>query len=258
MGGSYPSTGRENSHREARVTCPTPVYLLHRTEKRLMVLPCKRRSCPVCGPGRWKPYQQAKYMSGVDDVPIEQLKVLTLTAPGADELPDWRAIDAWNQGATDRWEKFIRLLSKEYPGAEIEYWRVWEYQRRGALHVHAILRGLRWIHLQALHRIAKQAGWGDRLRVENVRKECGGHRGLLGYMTKYLLKGIDTWRVSRHMITCSRAWPRGWTRPGPRVPLDEWMWVSPQAVTGWLNGWVLLEGRPGARVDIMGPPGEIT
>lgn len=254
--------GLENSHREskvrviARVECPSPVYIMHESKALLAVLPCKRRRCPVCGPGRWKPYQQARYMSGLEKVRPDLLKVFTLTAPGSDKLPGPREIYLWNEQAGECWERFVRLLRAEYPQTEIELWKVWEHQERGALHCHGILRGLRWIPMETFRAIAVAAGFGPRIQLERCKVERGGVRGLLGYFSKYLLKAVNEWRYKRHVITASHGWAIDWRRRNEEKRASEWVWLSARDAGPLLAYYVPVDTWQGGRVDVLGPPGE--
>jgi hypothetical protein len=257
-GDRFPCTGVENSHqrREGRVVCPTPIYMLHTIEKRLLVLPCKQRKCPVCGPQRWKPYQQARYMSGLDKVNPDLLKVFTLTAPGADKLPGPREVYEWNEQAGECWERFVRLLRAEFPGSEIEVWKVWEHQRktRAALHCHGIIRGLRWIPMETLRGIAVAAGFGPRIQLERCKVEKGGVRGLLGYFSKYLLKAVEEWASVKHVITSSRGWAIDWKQRNQEKRASEWIWISERDAIPFLKTYVAYETWGDGRADVLGPP----
>jgi hypothetical protein len=213
------------------------------------------RKCPVCGPARWKPYQQAKFMAGTGKVSPELLKVFALTAPGNDQLPGPREIYAWNEEAPERWEKFVRLLRAEFPDKELDVWKVWEKQARGALHVHGAIRGVKWIPMETFRQIAVLAGFGPRVQLEACKVSKGGARGLLGYFSKYLLKAVDGWSSVSHVITSSRGWAIDWKRQRREKKESSWIWVSERDALPLSTYWVVVDCREGSRVDILGPPG---
>jgi hypothetical protein len=194
-------------------------------------------------------------MAGVDGVALDQLKIFTLTAPGKKELGSPEAIRKWNEGAPDRWEEFLRLLRKRYP--KLEAWKVWEFQERGALHAHGLLRGAKWIHMEYLRDCAVRAGFGWRIQLEGVRKECGGLKGLLGYFTGYLLKAVEDWRSHHHVITCTRGWLLVWKRPRARHGESAWFFVSSHEVAALLRTWVPIGERWRNGGQMLGPPSEV-
>ena len=56
----------------------------------------------------WLPRQRRLFLSGFEkDVELNDYKIVTLTAPGAELLPDSEAINKWNLNAV----KYRKLLS---------------------------------------------------------------------------------------------------------------------------------------------------
>jgi len=193
-------------------------------------------------------------MAGTERVAPDQLKVFALTAPGKDQLPGPREVYAWNEQAGEYWERFVRLLRAEYPDKEIDVWKVWENQGRGALHVHGVIRGLKWIPMEVFRRIAVEAGFGPRIQLEACKVSKGGVRGLLGYFSKYLLKAVDEWASVRHVITSSRGWAIDWKRRRKERRASEWIWISERDALPLVTYWVPVDVREGSRVDVLGPP----
>jgi hypothetical protein len=192
-------------------------------------------------------------MSGVEKMPVQILKVFTLTAPGADVLPGPREIREWNEGAPDRWERFVRLLRDTFPNMEIDVWKVWEKQQRGALHAHGLIRGPRFIDMEVFRALAVSAGFGPRVGLEACKVSKGGVRGLLGYFSKYLLKAVEAWRSGSHVITASRGWQIDWKRRSKEKRVSEWAWISERDALPLLNYYVSIDGKDG-RVDVLAPP----
>jgi hypothetical protein len=194
-------------------------------------------------------------MAGVDKVSPELLKVLTLTAPGKDRLPGPKEVRLWNEQAGECWERFVRLVRVAYPEADVELWKVWETQERGALHVHGLIRGVKWFNLKEFGAIVVAAGFGPRFSLEACKVSKGGVRGLLGYFSKYLLKAVDGWEGKNHVITSSRGWAIDWKRRRQEKRESEWIWISARDAVVFVNSWVPVDGRPESRVDVLGPPG---
>lgn len=87
---------------------------------------------------------------------------LTLTAPGADRLPfdpsqcshgpgvacsgsigcrcEPMALARWHHGLGLRWSHFMTEVRRLLPGLDVQFFKTWEEQLRGALHAHAMLR----------------------------------------------------------------------------------------------------------------------
>ena len=168
-------------------------------------LPCKRRRCPHCGPHHWLPRAKASMLAGLKARPSEVLFV-TLTAPGlAGGLTTAEAIEHWNAGAARRWNHFITILRRSFPGAQIEFFRVGELQERGAIHYHNAIAGLQWLPKNVLRRLAVRAGFGPIVDVRTLRSVGGG----CAYFAKYMLKDTDRWPPGQRVWSCSAKWRDG-------------------------------------------------
>jgi len=154
----------------------------------------------------WKRYVQAGMMAGLDGVPQSEILLVTLTAPG--DAVAWE----WNGRIPACWNAFMTYLRRAFPGARISFWKVGELQRRGAVHYHVVLRGLRWLPVEVLRHVAVQVGFGPWVWVRRPRRSLGGVKGLLGYYGKYMVKGTRVWWSRQHVVTHSRDWRTGWVQ----------------------------------------------
>ena len=120
----------------------------------------------------------------------------TLTAPGADVLPWDRSVcshkpdrpcsgkigcrvvasdmAAWNTCAPQAWSWFVTYLRRLLDGHDVQFWKCWETQERGALHAHAIVwaAGVSEQRFRAAWNEAADQSW----RVEHYRFAWGTER----------------------------------------------------------------------------------
>lgn len=163
---------------------------------------CKRRTCPSCGQ-LWAGDQRTRLLANLIEAHGGAVALLTITAPGRDELPYDEAgqlvrdvAEAWNRGAPAQWSRLHRavrqrLARRGMPLPELLAY-VWAYQRRGALHLHLVLsaelerdRIANRLYVRELKRGAA-AEWGFGF-VDLVNGRHGG-RGLAAYLSKYVAK----------------------------------------------------------------------
>lgn len=127
--------------------------------------------------------------------------IATITAPGRDVLPGPEEMHRWNSTAAHRWRRMHRAAAQETRrrcgrNPRLLVW-TWEYQRRGALHKHAVLGvdtavelAAAHVYVAALHRLAGQYGFGfvDRGRRTGGRRclEVIPARRAARYVAKYL------------------------------------------------------------------------
>jgi hypothetical protein len=126
--------------------------------------------------------------------------LVTITAPGADRLPDRRAMVDWNLAAPPRWRRLhsaarSAAIREGLPVTIVA--RTWEYQKRGALHVHVIVGVATALELAGAHayanHLARLRGLHDFGFVDRGRR-TGSRRALevvpaeraARYMAKYL------------------------------------------------------------------------
>lgn len=184
--------------------------------------------------------------SGAQDSPTG-LFFVTLTAPGADVLPwdtsrcshspevactgalgcvaDRESAGRWNATAPQRWSWFIQYLRREIGG--IEFFKTWETQRRGLLHLHGLVRVSRPITRRRMREIvqtcALQWEFGREVDVQHINGANGVEVARkAGYCAKYATKSSDdpatTARIDRdtgeillaqggyRSWSCSRGW----------------------------------------------------
>jgi len=205
---------------DARQICPFPVRLYHSESAKRLVLPCRRRVCPVCGPGYWRPRVLAGLHSGLGSDGAEYLAVL-LTAPGDVTAEDF------NPTVSRRWNHFVTLLRRAYPGYVLDYWRVAELQARGHVHFHFVLRGLSFLPVHVVRQLALRAGFGPWVGIRRPRDYPGGVRSIGAYFGKYLLKAYDRRSAGvAKLVTFSQGWRVGWE--DRRRPSDgKWLYAGP-------------------------------
>jgi hypothetical protein len=186
-----------------------------------LTLPCKGRRCEECGPRYWKPRVKAVLASGLRGRADGALFV-TLTAPGiAGGLVDAASIEAWNDIGSKCWNHFFTILRRAFPAATIEYFRVGELQKRGAIHYHVLATGAGFIPHDVLQRLAVRAGFGPVCDVGRLRSAAGG----VSYASKYVLKDVEGWPAGRRVWSCSAGWrdPRYWRRYLTPLPPGTWL-----------------------------------
>lgn len=148
---------------------------------------CAKRSCPSCGK-LWLGDTRIKVLASCQQLRAA-VALVTVTAPGRDVLP-WDCTgarvrdaeaEAWNATAPERWASLHRAAAEaaRTGGAHgRQPWRVvcrvWEYQKRGVLHLHLVVpygnsaeAAASTRYVAALVRLAPAAGFGfvDRGRL---------------------------------------------------------------------------------------------
>jgi hypothetical protein len=187
---------------------------------------CGGRRCRHCGPAHWKRRAVARFLSGLSDA--EPLTMFTLTAPGGD-----LDCEDWNLGASARWHRFrgsvsdlagsaAVLRTRSHPPARRSpaFWKVAEFQRRGAVHFHGLFRGLPFLPIGLVRSAAVRAGFGPRLEWHAPRDVAGLGR----YYSKYVLKDVEQWPRGYRVVTYSRDWSKGWK--GRSGGSGEWIRVG--------------------------------
>jgi hypothetical protein len=220
--------------------CPTPVRLYHSGTARRLLLPCGSRRCTWCGPNIWKRRVLAGLHAGLRSAPPDEYLAVLLTARGDVDAEDW------NSRSQAAWHRFFTYLREEYPGARLDFWKVAELQERGHVHFHFVLRGLRFLPVARLRRLAKRAGFGPWVGVRRPKDYPGGVRSLGWYFTKYLLK--DYGRVVAgltKLVTFSNGWRSGWKRRVSQAAKGTWLFAGPVGM-GWQM--VAVSDAPADRV----------
>lgn len=225
--------------REKCGSCLRPKRFRNRVTGEVIRRPCRRRRCSYCGPHLWKPVRQALHWRGLEGVDPRALKVITLTAPGTDDLlGEWRqtfeghaypedthlgmAMAYFNDSAPGRFDHFMRLLRRA-TGIKWQHFKVAERQTRGATHYHGTLRApdnkLHFIPMETFRRCAVEAGFGSRVELRaprHVRSVAGYHgKAMAGASAHVAYQGktVDYWEWRRqHAVTSSRDWAPTWVR----------------------------------------------
>lgn len=159
--------------------------------------------------------------------PPEECLFLTGTLPGSTE-DSFRAIAEWSGYIVHRLKAWVA----KYVEAKLDFYS-WEYQRRGALHLHyclwvpddhhrrVILAGFRAWWIEILHRVGDLSGTdmfrknaqrthlSDLSKVRAVAEVC--RKSPARYLAKYLSKSASPTRGNARFFTPSRWW--GTSRP---------------------------------------------
>src|SRR4051812_7284832 len=174
---------------------------------------CKSRRCPHCGliwagDVRRKLFANFGHYEG-------QVALISVTAPGQDVLPwDGKFVDndaarAWNLTAPRRWRDLHRQASQNVRrrmprGALQVLGRVWEYQKRGVLHVHVVVgvdkpinRHAAVLYTEQLKRLHEGKGFGY------VDGKWSSYRGqnAAAYLSSYFIGGHGRKATVRETVT---------------------------------------------------------
>lgn len=131
--------------------CPTPRSIGVREER--YEVPCGSRYCGSCG-FRWQGDQRVNAVAASEHLG-GAVALITITAPGrrffAAAADEWaggerEAMAWWNDDARDWWRELHLWASRplrRWASQHAPRWRLlfrsWEYQKRGALHLHLVL-----------------------------------------------------------------------------------------------------------------------
>jgi hypothetical protein len=170
-------------------------------------------------------------MAGLDGVALGELRVLTLTAPGFDVLRSADDLLEFNRTALARWHVLWSHLARAIPGAA--FCRVVELQRRGAVHLHVIVRGGGALSVKRVRRMAVSAGFGPRVEWDAVRAPLG----LARYLAGYLAKSRDVFPPGWRVLETSRNWPLTAIEPAaPEVRPEAEEGAAVAVDTTWYGG----------------------
>lgn len=217
---SFRSLGRNGGR------CPRSVFLVKRRVEwqevgalvdetaELIEVGCRGRRCVVCGSG-WKRYHLARMFSGTVEVDMGRLVCWTITAPG------WvDNAESWNASILGRWKLVWRALRRLLPEA-VEYYGVKEFQARGLIHLHVLIRLSAGVRLpksvlgrgNALERLLLTHGFGEWNRWRPVYGSVGS---ACGYLGKYLVKSAHETDLAKgsHVDFWSRGWSLRWIQAG--------------------------------------------
>lgn len=214
---TYESRAADDDVRRLDVVCDQPNVLRCRECTRTILAVCGTARASQCSPcsvvyrGRVARVAGSGYRYSPD-----RAYFLTLTAPGAapHRLPSGQRcpctpvggtdIGRWNGSSSVRWNRFLRDLRRLL--GDLDYFRAVEVQRRGALHLHVILRLSalsRPPALSAIRRLAVHHGFGHSVDLQGLSAAAvDAAGGPAGYVAKYVAKAADQrcdvpWRGTR-------------------------------------------------------------
>lgn len=201
---------------EGKVCC-NPVEVINESSE-VLVVRCnstRERMCLFCA-GIHRKNLRTVVSSGLpwldSDKPL-WTSFVTITAPGVDRLPwakelcvvmsdhvcsgnlgcrsDPWSTALWNLETKTTWNHFVTELEREL-GIDVPYWKSWELQKRGALHLHALMRheGISKADFEvAVREIASVWGFGEQIVIKAVTQANRAEFGV--YVTVYVTKGSD-------------------------------------------------------------------
>lgn len=138
--------------------------------------------------------------SGIVGDETGDFRALTLTAPGMDRLRTLDDLVDWNASHGRRVNAFLVMLRRLAP--ELEFVRVLELQKRGAIHSHWIVRGASHLTARRVRRCAVAAGFGSRVDWAPVRTMAG----LSWYLVGYMMKSRDVFPSGTRVLVKSQGW----------------------------------------------------
>ena len=188
---------------------------------------------------------------------------ITLTAPGVDELPwdkaicnhlptmkcsgelgckvDEFAVAIWNENAKQNWSWLLTYLRRELE-TDVQFAAVWELQKRGALHRHALVHaaGISVKRMeQTIRALAAKWGFGVQIDVKAIAgNDAFEMARRAGYLASYVTKEIGSAKLFDRKTGEPkeggvRAWSssRRWGHTMGKVKEDRLIWVRARAVT---------------------------
>lgn len=169
----------------------------------VVVLPCGMWSCPECGQvnkSRWS----HRIMKGVSHYQRRghEFSFVTLTLRG-DTRQRMRSIETWRK-------VFPRIIERHRRKVgTVPYAVIPELHKNGVVHLHSLIASQlpsRWWKDTSFH-----CGAGYMAKSIPV----ADHKATVGYVTKYLGKGIDLvkWPKGYRRIRVTHDWPREQKRP---------------------------------------------
>lgn len=159
---------------------------------------CNNHRESKCVPCSWKYRRRLERVAEAGTYGTGFLYLLTLTAPGDRQhtMPSGDVcactpvggvdLAEWNASAAGRWNLLRTRLRKDIP--TLQYLRAVEVQKRGALHLHVIVRSPAPLDPVELRHLAVGYGFGHSVDLEPLPP---GSRRAARYVSKYVTKGSD-------------------------------------------------------------------
>ena len=181
---------------------------------------CRKRDCAGCG--RWWTHDQREKIYANLKAYKGHTALVTITAPGVDVLPwdesrercQWEHLASWNYLAPKRWRDLHRVASKRAKRvAGDRGWsvlaKVWQEQRRGALHVHVVVpmatdvdRLASKAYVDALHENARAHVFG----FVDRKLELRSPERSAGYIARYVASELAMCRnLPGHVVDVARS-----------------------------------------------------
>ncbi len=272
--------GKKYAHRIDGVDCDAPVVLVCLSCGGRSIVRCQTSQVRRCGPcaRRYRNRVRQLIQDGIELLPLGMAVFLTVTAPsekgahcrrhrrcqgaGWDCLPcvcsPVGGVDLadWNATLTKRMNRMLEALRRGEASPMVggrrrpvsfDYVQGREVQRRGALHVHAVLlpRGRAPLQLdrKALRELVMRHGFGHEIEFERIgTSQHGGSKAktpgrVAGYVSKYVSKAADQreevpWpALPRRRQAPYRTWTRsrGWPRSMKEVRDEQRRWARAAA-----------------------------
>lgn len=204
--------------------CEFPNKLVNVETGEEWLAPCgtaRKSKCRYCAKIK-KDDVAAISRSGWTDKPTDRGVFMTLTAPGVDVLPWDRdkcvhpsampcsgllgckasevALAVWHANMSGRWTHFMtqlrRTLDGSGPHVDVQFVKTYEPQKRGALHIHSMMR-LEGVCSEArftaaVEHAAKLNGFGSQVDVKYIDlSNAKTVARIAGYLAKYTTKCAD-------------------------------------------------------------------
>jgi len=179
----------------------------------------RRTKCEPCS-GRHRLNVAAVGRSGWLDHGAHRGAFVTLTAPGADVIPwdrsrcshgaevrcgggqgcvaDADALALWHAGLPQRWSWFMTYLRRALPHVDVQFFKTYELQQRGALHLHVMMRFAGPVSQRSFKAAVRGCArhsvvrFGRQCKVDFVDLSDGDSVArLAGYCAKYASKTSD-------------------------------------------------------------------
>ena len=168
---------------------------------RWVKMPCKKRTCPVCGKLR-KQLIAARIANGVEVLGGKDgagWVVLTF----AWDIPKWKAVRLGNQFVA-----WVKLYCRRHFGFKPEVCKVWEVMARGWLHINIVFAPWHYIAKAVLQEKWQSYGggvvWVKRVGAEIGVEAAKASRQMIGnYMAK-----LDQMVLYGRGVSYSKGWPK--------------------------------------------------
>jgi hypothetical protein len=197
--------------------CKSSVVVGVKADNSLKVIPttCKSWQCPECSPikkARWAAIANAGKPN----------KFLTLTIDKKRFESDEDIIERLSKA----WTLFIKAMRKQF--GEIEYLRVYELQKNGNPHIHALIRCERYLPFQLIKKAWLGLDVGKIVHIKQIKNIDKAASYILKYMGKEF-KDMSADFPHKRLINKSRNWLLENPTAGKQadeVPVLKWFFLK--------------------------------